>query len=167
MNSKEKTIILTMAIIVIIACIILTFSGIANAKATSSTSSSSSRATTSNSTKSTTSIQNTSRTNSANRQNFMNNYNNIHNKSYDKTQQNYMMMNNNFLVYWIIISNQNQREQRQLYSKVAKQKKTNIYTVTIKTPDGDKIISVNKKQYNKIKEGQEISYKNNKLNMVK
>lgn len=93
-----------------------------------------------------------------NRNNQMNSYNS------QLRQSNYM---NNIMMYYLLfngIHNQNNLKKQKSILMDQMNKDQKLYTITIKTKDGKKqLLSVTKKDYDKIKEGDTVKYSNNKL----
>ena len=71
------------------------------------------------------------------------------------------------MLMWFLIFNsiQSEEQQRNILQEKAKKQKGNMYVLHVKTKDGMKLLPVSKNDYNKVKEGSKVEFKNNQLNI--
>ena len=128
--------------------------------ATRSSSTASSNANRSSNTRSTNSSMNRSTSSLTSNRNYSSSSRNDYNStsSYLPTQ--------NMLMWFLILNSiQSEEQQRNVLQEKAKKQKGSIYVLHVKTKDGMKLLPVSKKDYNKVKEGNKVEFKNNQLSI--
>lgn len=70
------------------------------------------------------------------------------------------------MLYFILLNNNAYRHQEML-QKVAKEKKQKFYIVNIQTNKGVKKVPVSKKEYDKVRDNDKVTYKNGKIKINK
>ena len=94
------------------------------------------------------------------------------NRNYSSSSRNNYNSTSSFLptqnmLMWFLIFNsiQSEEQQRNILQEKAKKQKGNMYVLHVKTKDGMKLLPVSKNDYNKVKEGNKVEFKNNQLNI--
>lgn len=90
------------------------------------------------------------------------------NKSYSQ-QYMHSTFYNDWLLYYLIINNTNhqasiEKQREMLKNQMHKNEK--LYTITIKTKQGNRIITLPKKDYDRVQEGQSVHYQNGQLKVI-
>ena len=84
--------------------------------------------------------------------------------SYNSTSS--FLPTQNMLMWFLIFNSiQSKEQQRNILQEKAKKQKGNMYVLHVKTKDGMKLLPVSKNDYNKVKEGSKVEFKNNQLNI--